>query len=211
MKKSILALCALTLAAGLSACGGGTSSYTIGGTVDGLQYPGLVLTNNLSDDVNVAPLGLNDDKTAIRTVSYQFSKQLDYGEPYSVTIKKQPEHQVCQAAGGNAETAGRLSTINAAFVCNLVANSIGGTITGLAADGLILNNGGIQLPVTKAADTAAYPTAFVFGSPVTYDQTYGVTVLVQPTGQTCTVTNGAGIMKDNPVTTISVNCVRNPT
>ena len=90
MKKSILALCALTLAAGLSACGGGTSSYTIGGTVDGLLYPGLVLTNNLSDDVNVAPLGLNDDKTAIRTVSYQFSKQLDYGEPYSVTIKKQP-------------------------------------------------------------------------------------------------------------------------
>ncbi len=44
-----------------------------------------------------------------------------------------------------------------------------------------------------------YPTTFTFAALVTYDQTYGVTVLKQPTGQTCTVKNGAGEMKDDPV------------
>jgi hypothetical protein len=37
-----------------------------------------------------------------------------------------------------------------------------------------------------------------------------VTVLKQPTGQTCTVKNGAGEMKDDPVTSIEVTCVNNP-
>jgi hypothetical protein len=64
LKKSILALSALTLAAALAACGGGTSSYTIGGTVAGLVYPGLVLTNNGGDDLNVAPLGPDTDGSA---------------------------------------------------------------------------------------------------------------------------------------------------
>ena len=209
MKKSILALCALTLAAGLSACGGGTSSYTVGGTVSGLVFPGLVLTNNLSDDVAVAPLPAENGN--VRNVSYQFSRQLDYGDPYSVTVKTQPQHQVCQASGGTVETAGRLSVINAAFVCNLVKNTIGGAVTGLAADTLVLNNGGTTLALVKNADTGAYPTTFTFAAtPVTYGQTYGVTVLTQPTGQTCTVANGAGTMGDDAVTSISINCVNNP-
>ena len=91
MKKSILALCALTLTAGLVACGGGTSSYTIGGTVIGLEYPGLVLSNNTTEDVTITAAGL-DAAGAVKSVKYQFAKQVDYGDPYSVTIKKQPDH-----------------------------------------------------------------------------------------------------------------------
>lgn len=212
LKKSILALCALTLAAGLSACGGGTSSYTIGGTVTGLRFPGLVLTNNLSNEVAVAPAGLEADNTTPKSVSYRFSEQLDYGKPYSVTIKTQPLHQQCVAAGGNADTAGRLSVIDAIFTCSLVSNSIGGTVSGLAADGLTLTNGSTGGTVTLAKDAAgAYPTTFTFTNPVTYDQTYGVTVLANPAGQTCTVANGVGTMGDNAVTNITVSCVTNRT
>ena len=212
MKKSILALCALTLAAGLSACGGGTSSYTVGGTVSGLVFPGLVLTNNLSDDVAVAPLPVENGNA--RNVSYQFSKQLDYGDPYSVTIKTQPQHQVCEPSStpGNvtADTAGRLSVINAVFICTLASHTIGGSISGLAADGLTLNNGGSTLPVVKDTTTGAYPTSFTFPTVVTYKQTYGVTVLDQPTGQTCRVANGAGEMGDENITSISITCTTNP-
>ena len=210
MKKSILALCALTLTAGLVACGGGTSSYTIGGTVTGLQYPGLVLTNNLTDDVTLTPRPL-DSTGAVPNVTYQFAKQLDYGDQYSVTVKTQPAHQKCEVGSGTADTAGRLSVIEAVISCALVNNSVGGTITGLAADGLVLNNGSISTgEIVKDATTGAYPTAFVFGTAVTYGQTYGVTVLKQPTGQTCTVKNGSAEMKDDPVTTIEVTCVNNP-
>jgi len=214
LKKSILALCALTLTAGLVACGGSTSSYTIGGTVSGLQYPGLVLTNNLTDDVTLTPLPL-DSTGAVRTVTYQFAKQLDYGDQYDVTIKTQPAHQLCEPSSDQSshtsDTAGRLSVINAAFVCRLATHPIGGTVSGLAADGLVLNNGSDSTAaIVKDATTGAYPTVFLFSAPVTYGQTFGVTVLQNPTGQTCTVRNGAGKMEDDAITTIAVTCVNNP-
>lgn len=210
MKKSILALCALTVAAGLSACGGGTSSYTIGGVVAGLQYPGLVLQNNLANDLPVTPLGV-DTNGNIQNVTYTFPNEVDYGEPYSVTVKTNPQHQTCVNSSGTSDTAGRLSSINAVIVCSLVTNTIGGTITGVAADGLVLTNGsaGGTVTVTKDATSGAYPTTFTFPVGVTYGQTYGVTVLTPPTGQTCTVTNGAGTMGDNKVETIAVTCRNN--
>jgi len=213
LKKSILALCALTMAASLVACGGGTSTYTIGGTVSGLQYPGLILTNNLSDDVTLAPPGL-DANGAVKSVKYQFGKQLDYGATYSVTVKTQPLHQLCSPSGAQgtstSDTAGRLSVINADFVCSLTSNTIGGKISGLAADDLILTNGSNgTAPIVKDA-AGVYPTTFTFASMVTYGQTFGVTVLQQPKGQTCSVKNGAGTMGDTAVTTIEVSCVNNP-
>jgi hypothetical protein len=209
LKKSILALCALTLAAGLSACGGGTSSYTIGGTVVGLQYPGLVLQNNLANDLAITPLPL--DGTNVRNVDYSFPNEVDYGDPYSVTVKSQPQHQNCGPSSGTADTAGRLSVISAVIACSLVSNTIGGTITGLTSEGLILTNGtnGGTVPVSKVNDV--YPGTFTFALPVTYNQTYGVTVLQQPATQTCSVANGTGTMGDNKVDTIVVTCVNNAT
>jgi hypothetical protein len=211
LKKSILALCALTLAAGLSACGGGTSSYTITGTVTGLQYEGLVLRNNDANDLAVAPLGLDENKN-VKNVPYSFPGEVDYGKPYSVTVKDQPKHQRCELAGGTADTAGRLTAINAVISCALVSNAIGGKITGLAADNLVLTNGstGGTFAVVKDAN-GAYPASFTFAALVTYGQTYGVTVLTQPAGQTCTITNGAGTMGDIAVDNIAINCVNNPT
>jgi hypothetical protein len=210
LKKSILALCALTLAAGLSACGGGTSSYTIDGTVIGLQYEGLVLQNNLTNDLAVKPAGL-DASNNVKNVTYSFPGEVDYGKAYSVTVKTNPAHQTCTPAGGTADTAGRLTTINAVIGCSLVSNTIGGTITGLAADKLVLINGstGGTLTVVKDAN-GVYPGTFTFAALVTYGQTYGVTVFEQPAGQTCTVANGAGTMGDNAVDAIAVNCVNNP-
>jgi hypothetical protein len=223
LKKSILALCALTLTAGLVACGGGTSSYTIGGTVTGLQYGPLVLVTN-GMEVSIDP---KKDSGGNFVTTYSFPKQLDYGEAYNVTLKQtgtdaaglpvyqQPPHQLCgpSAEPGNrtSDTAGRLSVINAAFVCQLATHSIGGKISGLAADGLVLNNGSDSTAaIVKDATTGAYPTTFTFATPVTYGQTFGVTVLQNPTGQTCTIKNGAGKMDDVAIVTIEVTCVNNP-
>lgn len=224
MKKSILALGALTLAAGLAACGGGTSDYTIGGTVTNLQYGPLVLTTN-GMEVAIQPQR-DAAGNLVLTTNYAFPKQLKYGEIYDVTLKpagtdadgltvyQQPPHQVCgpSTAPGNItkETAGRLSVINAAFICTLASHTVGGTITGLAADNLVLNNGGTQLALGKNTTTGAYPTSFTFATPVTYKETYGVTVLTQPAGQTCTVSNGAGEMGDEAITTVRINCTTNP-
>jgi hypothetical protein len=175
-----------------------------------LQYEGLVLQNNQANDLVVNPLGLDESKN-VKNVPYSFPGEVDYGDPYSVTVKNNPQHQKCELAGGNADTAGRLTAINAMISCSLVSNAIGGTITGLAADNLVLTNGSSGGTFAAAKDAnGAYPGKFTFTALVTYGQTYGVTVLNQPTGQTCTVTNGVGTMGDNAVDTIAVNCVNNP-
>ena len=222
MKKSILALCALTLAAGLAGCGGGSSSHTVGGTVTGLSYGPLVLvTNGMEISLSPKTEGVAAD------IAYTFPNQLDYGDLYDVNLKQigtdpttgapiyqQPPHQICEPVSGTKDSAGRLSTINAVINCGLVTNTVGGTITGLNADNLVLINGssGGTIEVKKnAATPPVYPSTFSFATPVTYGQTYGVTVLTQPTGQTCTVDKGTDVMRDNPVVNIAVTCVNNPT
>lgn len=213
LKKSTLALSALTLAlaAGLSACGGGSSTYTIGGTVAGLEYPGLILSNN-GEDLPVAPNGREtlpgSTVSTPKNVTYSFTKQLDYGETYDVVIKQMPQHQICAPAQGSrtGDTAGRLAVIDAVFVCGLVSNPVSGTVTGLTSGELRLTNGSTAMVVPGNATSTAISFAF---PEVTYGQTYGITILRQPEGFTCTVSNGVGEMGDNPVTNVAVACRQN--
>ncbi|MBZ2208007.1 hypothetical protein [Massilia soli] len=192
MKSSFLRpALALALAAGLAACGG-TATFGINGTVAGQAYPGLVLTNNGVD----LPI-------AVGTTSFSFPGSLEYGDAYKVLVKTNPPHQTCEADPRyNEGTAGRTAAINVPVQCIVNAFSVGGKITGLAAEGLVLTNGttGGTINVVKDA------TVFVFANRVAFDQSYGVTILAQPTGQTCSVTNGVGLMGDAPVENILVNC-----
>jgi hypothetical protein len=215
LKKSTLALSALTLAlaAGLSACGGGTSTYTIGGVVTGLEFPGLVLSNN-GEDLAITPGGYDEVKDPTtgaitsrtpKNVNYTFKNQVDYGDPYDVQVKTPPPHQICAQNGGTTDTAGRLSEINAVISCVLVSNEISGTVTGLTSGTLTLTNGSTGGKVEIPANA----TGFAFEQRVTYGQTYGITVLEAPVGLICTVSNGSGTMGDDPVTTVAVACRSN--
>ncbi len=66
---------------------------------------------------------------------------------------------------------------------------IGGTISGLIANGLVLTDGSSDT-VAPAADA----TAFTFPSPLPVGTVFTVTVQSQPTGQTCIVRHGTGIV-----------------
>ena len=81
--------------------------------------------------------------------------------------------------------------------------TVGGKVIGLTTDGLVLTNGttGGTIAVVKGA------TVFVLPVNVSFGQSYGVTILKQPTGQTCTVVNGVGEMGDAKVENIEVTCV----
>jgi hypothetical protein len=187
---------AVILALGLAACGG-KAMFDIKGvidsqTYDGLRYDGLVLVNNGGSDLAVPA----------NATTFKFPNQIEYGATFNVTVKTQPAHQACQIINGS-DTAGRLASINMGLGCYVNAYTVGGTITGLKADGLVLINGtsgGSTVALTK--DT----TTFIL-APVKYSVSYGVTVLTQPTGQTCTVQNGTGVMGDAAVTNMVVNCV----
>ena len=192
---------ALALAAGLAGCGGSDKAeFTVGGTIYTLQYPNLQLTTN-GMTIDVAP-----PATAGDTVTFAFPNKLEYGDEYNVQIARQPLHQTCQLAGSyptNADTAGRLATINIQYTCAVNTFAIGGTITGLTATGLVLANGSTGGTVAPAKDA----TSYAFSLPVAYAQTYGVTVLTQPEGLTCSVSNPTGTMGDAAIANINVACV----
>ena len=83
--------------------------------------------------------------------------------------------------------------------------TIGGTVSGLAASGLTLDdNGGDTLTVSSGATTFTFSTALASGA------AYAVTVASQPNGELCTVSSGTGTATAN-VTSVVVSCGASPT
>jgi 6-phosphogluconolactonase (cycloisomerase 2 family) len=200
---------AVTLA--ITACGGGgggggsstppppppATTYSIGGTVSGLgNGVSVVLLDNGGDSVTVS-----DNK------AFTFPTKLSSGATYAVIVGTQPTGQSCTVASGSGTATANVT--NVAVTCTTTAPNtftIGGTVTGLTASNLVLqDNGGDDLPVTKAATTFTFKTALATG------KTYAVTVKTQPTGLTCTVTggddgHGNGTTGSANVTTVVVTC-----
>lgn len=86
------------LAVLLAACGGGggATSQTISGTISGLTGKGLVLQDNLGDNVAI-PSG---------TTSFSFPTPVATGKSYSVSVLTQPGSpvQVCDISNGGGTT-----------------------------------------------------------------------------------------------------------
>lgn len=228
---SLRKIFALLLTVSLASCGGGSdTTYPIAGTVTGLAYGTLVLTA-AGQTVNVTP---SVTGTTINPVTYSFPKTLSYGDPFLVALGANPAHQSCLVGQSVADSAGHTATINVVVSCSINTQYVSGYVTGLGAGTLELingsTNGTIALTKTivdaaatteaaaKAAALALTPPSteyartpsFTFPA-VAFGQAYGVTVLTQPAGQTCTVTKGAGEIADAQVLDIVVNCVNNPT
>jgi 6-phosphogluconolactonase (cycloisomerase 2 family) len=84
--------------------------------------------------------------------------------------------------------------------------TIGGTVSGLAGSGLVLqNNAGDDLNISADGN-------FTFATSLANGGTYTVTVMTQPKvlSQTCTVSNGIGTVTALPVSNVVVSCVTPP-
>ena len=93
---------------------------------------------------------------------------------------------VVSACGGKEDSSGPLFTV-------------GGVVSGSTGTLVLLNNGVDDLTVT-ANGPFTFPAALESGS------SYDVIVFIDPTGQTCVVSNGAGSVLISNVTNISVDC-----
>lgn len=106
----------------------------------------------------------------------------------------------CGSGGNSGGAGGALSFISGGLQ---ISYTVGGTVSGLAGSGLVLqNNAGDDLAV--GADGG-----FTFGSAMESGETYNVTVLTQPASplQSCTVTDGSGTVGGNDVTNVQVACI----
>ncbi|EDP74720.1 hypothetical protein [Hydrogenivirga sp. 128-5-R1-1] len=77
--------------------------------------------------------------------------------------------------------------------------AVGGTISGLSGTLVLQNNGGDDLSVSTSG-------SFTFSTTLTDGSAYNVTILTQPTGQTCYIKNGSGTVSGSDVTNVNVNC-----
>ena len=88
------------------------------------------------------------------------------------------------------------------LVTGTTSYTVGGTVSGLVGSVVLReNNSGNNLTVTKNG-TYTFTVQVVSGS------AYNITVLTQPTGQTCTVSGGSGTISGN-VTNVAVSCTNN--
>jgi len=121
------------------------------------------------------------------------------GADYSVTVRSQPQDQTCSVNNGSG-TVGNANVAGIQVTCAITTSTIGGTITGLSAAGLVLSNGGDAISVATGSSAFVLPTKVAAGG------AFAVAVQVQPTGLNCQVVNGTGTMPSSAVTDVTVQC-----
>ena len=192
--KSFWMAVAVAVSFVLVSCGASTppTTYTVGGTVSGLNGTGLVLQNNATNNLTIASNG-----------QFTFTNAIVTGGNYAVTILTQPTNpaQTCVITSGGSGTV----TSDVVIVVVTCANNtftVGGTVSGLTGKGLVLqDNGGDNFTVTGSG-------SFTFATAIARGSNFVVTVLTQPNtpSQTCNVTNGVGTNIIGNITDVQVTC-----
>ena len=125
-----------------------------------------------------------DDLTLSANGAYSFATKLASGAAYNVTVKTNPSGQTCSVANG-------AGTINSADVTNVAVTcapsptySVGGSVSGLSGTVVLQDNGGDDLTLSANG-------AYSFATKLAGGAAYNVTVKTNPSGQTCSVANGA--------------------
>ena len=81
-----------------------------------------------------------------------------------------------------------------------VTYTIGGSMSGLTASGLVLTDG------TETVSPAAGSTSYVFPTALASGSAYAVTVQTQPSSELCEVVSGVGQVGTADVTNVAVSC-----
>jgi hypothetical protein len=164
-----------------------TNTYSIGGNISGLVGT-IVLQNNGGDDEFIAGDG-----------AFTFDTPISYGDAYSASVAQQPTGQTCIITNDNGTTTSNV--INITVTCTTNTHTVGGTVSGLTGSLVLQNNGGDDEIINADG-------AYTFDTEIEYGTLYNATVLTQPVGQTCLVSNDSGTITGN-VINVNVVCTTN--
>lgn len=162
---------------------------TVSGTVSGLTSGSIGVQLNLADNLTVG------------NGPFEFPGALPQGSPYvaSILLGSVTDH-TCNIA--NPAGTANANVSNIAITCAPLAATgiIGGGIQGLTGT-VVLRNSANNETVTRSANGGfGFPTPVAMGAP------FQVSVEMQPTGQTCSVANGAGSVSPLAATVVAVIC-----
>ncbi len=207
MKKLVHLAVSIAWVTALVACGAnstgnegarfeGVPTYMVGGNVIGLDA---------SEDVSLV---LDADATNALKVrgsnTFTFKQAVAGNATYAVAVSTSPAGKTCSVVNGTgAGVAANIS--NVSVICSSNSYQIGGTVSGLASQPVVLVLNGD----TANAATVSSNGGFTFSQSVAYNGSYTVTVGTQPAGTTCSVSNGTGSSVAADITNISVLCTGN--
>ena len=163
--------------------------FTVSGTVSGLAGSGLVLQNNGEDDLAIDSDG-----------SFTFASSLTSGSNYNVEVLDYPVKPLQSCSLANAT-----GTIDGADVNDVAVEcetgfTVGGSVTGLALPGLVLDlNGGSMLLFDVDND-------YAFPRPLPDGAEYQVTVELAPNAHDCQTANATGTIAGADVVDADVAC-----
>lgn len=176
-------------------CDSKEKTYSIGGTVTGLQEgDSVVLLNNDNESTEIKADG-----------TFRFSTGAVARSGYRVIVQKPPTNKICTVFKGTGVGVNAPVT-DIEVVCSEKRFTVGGVIAGLNVDKLV-----ILLNNSDTNDALFIETngVFTFLNPVAYDGGYRVTITRQPVGQQCTVTDGTAIGVRKNITTVKITCSAN--
>jgi N-acetylneuraminic acid mutarotase len=163
--------------------------YQISGTLTGLLAGrSIVLQDNGGSSTVVSANG-----------GFTFATPVASGSGYAVTIFTQPVGQTCSVAMGSGTVAGA-DVGSVAVNCSDNTYDIQVSASGLLRSGLTLQDNGADNLSIGANGT------YDFSTPLASGAGYAVTVLTQPPGESCSVSNGSGPVVSATVTGIGVAC-----
>lgn len=128
-------------------------------------------------------------------VTFTPASVLSFNTIYSVTVVP-----TVTDVAGNAMASTFNSIFTTAAAPPPATYTIGGMISGLSGTVVLQNNGGDNLSVSVN-------NGFTFATAIGSGAAYNVTVLTQPAGQLCKVSNGVGLVDSANVTDVSISCV----
>lgn len=190
-------LCALSLL--VAACSDGGSvelaPLTVSGSVTGLSSGASVVLDNPGSD----PLTVSSNGNFI----FAFLSTVPRGASYNVTISRQPAGEKCSVINGSG-IVGTTSVGSVLVTCIADDHTVSGTVVGLLSGrSIVLQNNRGDSTTMSANGSFSFSTAVANGT------NYAVTVLTQPVGQSCAVTNGSGTIGTSNVTDVEVHCSDN--
>ena len=133
---------------------GGT--YTVGGSVSGLVGSGLVLQDNLGDNLPISANG-----------SFTFATAISTGNPYSVTVLSSPIAQNCAVTEGGG-TVANANITNVLVTCtNIPSYGLSVTEIGSGSGTLTSSSGLISCIETNGSVTGQCSDSYLSGTSVT--------------------------------------------
>lgn len=221
--KNITLRTGVALACALAMAGCGSSNDNL-----------ILRVNIISNGAIMAGMTLQNNGGTIKTVDAgstyaDFPDLVGEDTSFDIKIKSQPSNALCTLENASGKT-GAYSPNNIIARCVVYTFTLGGNITNLTTDGLVLSNGSVHknIPHTSAvagnvmpfdmttpavAATTTTPAVAESGK-VAEGQPYGVLIFAQPAQGGCSIekdaitgaSTGVGTMPAKTVDTIVIKC-----